>query len=105
MAVDQRGFGESTYKNKCSSLKEWAEDLVEFCKIKNIKQCTAIGWSFGGGVSMKLAEIAPELVAKVILTCSVSHNGIKLLNTNNEMVKEMDQIRQIPTIQMMTHII
>lgn len=54
---------------------------------------------------MKLAEIAPELVAKVILTCSVSHNGIKLLNTNNEMVKEMDQIRQIPTIQMMTHII
>lgn len=105
VAVDQRGFGESTYKNKCSSLKDWAEDLVDFCKIKNIKQCTAIGWSFGGAVSMKLAEIAPELVTKVILTCSVSHLGIRLLNANNEVVKEMDQIRQIPTIQLMKHII
>lgn len=105
MAVDQRGFGESTYKNKCSSLKEWAQDLVNFCKIKNIKQCIAIGWSFGGGVSLKFAEIAPELVTRVILTCSVSHLGIRLLDSNNVLVKEMDKIRQIPNIQLMKHII
>lgn len=59
IAVDQRGFGESTYNTRCTYLADWAKDLVEFCDIKNIKECTAIGWSFGGTVSMKFAEIAP----------------------------------------------
>lgn len=29
---------------------------------------------------MKFAEIAPELVAKVVLTCSVSHKGVFVFN-------------------------
>lgn len=105
MAVDQRGFGESTYKNKCSSLREWAEDLVEFCKIKNIKECTAIGWSFGGGVSMKLAEIAPELVTKLILTCTVPHNSLQFFDNNKVLIKEMEQIRQHPMVQISKKVI
>jgi pimeloyl-ACP methyl ester carboxylesterase len=54
-----RGFGDSTYINKCSHFKDWAGDLVDFCSIKKIEQCVAIGWSFGGGISMKFAELAP----------------------------------------------
>ncbi len=73
IAVDLRGFGNSSYKAQCHHFKDWALDLVDFCKLKKIKECTAIGWSFGGGVSMKLAELIPETVKKIILTCSVSH--------------------------------
>jgi 2-hydroxy-6-oxonona-2,4-dienedioate hydrolase len=28
IAVDQRGFGESSYKSRCVYLADWAEDLV-----------------------------------------------------------------------------
>jgi len=59
VAVDLRGFGNSTYNTACGYFGDWAVDLKLFCLDKNIKQCIAIGWSFGGGVSMKFAEIAP----------------------------------------------
>ena len=37
-----------------------------------------MGWSFGGGVCMKLSELIKEKVLKVVLTCSVSHEGLTL---------------------------
>ena len=80
IALDQRGFGKSSYKNHCNRFINWAEDLRDFCKKKGVKKCIVNGWSFGGGVSMKLAEISPELVVKLILTNSVPHTGIKIMN-------------------------
>jgi pimeloyl-ACP methyl ester carboxylesterase len=59
IAVDLRGFGYSSYNNQCNKFGDWAQDLKEFCHLKDIKSCVAIGWSFGGGVSMKFAELAP----------------------------------------------
>ena len=76
IAVDLRGFGKSSYKQPCKHFADWAADLADFCELKEVKQCFAIGWSFGGGISMKLAEMAPNLVQKLILTCSVPHEGL-----------------------------
>lgn len=76
IAVDLRGYGDSTYNQKCDSIQNWAEDLVDFCGKKGINQCVAIGWSNGGIVSMKFAELAPKLVTKIILTCSVAIRGL-----------------------------
>lgn len=78
VAIDLRGFGLSTYNNKCQRFCDWASDVREFCKMLGISKCIANGWSFGGGITMKLAEMAPELVTKMILTCSVSHEGLKM---------------------------
>lgn len=50
-----RGFGDSSYNHKCSHFADWASDLVDFCKHKKITEVIAIGWSFGGGISMKFA--------------------------------------------------
>ena len=55
IAVDQRGFGKSSYKKPCLCFGDWAEDLKAFCKARGIEKCIANGWSFGGGVSMKFA--------------------------------------------------
>jgi len=60
-----------------------------------------IGWSFGGAVSMKLAEIAPELVTKIILTCSTSHLGAIMFDDNHVQIKTYEQIRQHPRILQM----
>ena len=62
ISIDQRGFGFSTYNNLCESFEDWARDIGEFIKAKGIKKVNLIGWSFGGGISMKVAEMYPELV-------------------------------------------
>jgi len=55
IAIDLRGFGRSSYKNPCTRYGHWAEDIKELCNMRGIKKCIVNGWSFGGGVSMKLA--------------------------------------------------
>ena len=41
-----------------------------------IKKFIPIGWSFGGLISMKLAEISPKLVDKIVLIASVGYQGL-----------------------------
>lgn len=36
-----------------------AEDLIDFIKLKGLSNVVLIGWSYGGGISMKAAELAP----------------------------------------------
>jgi 2-hydroxy-6-oxonona-2,4-dienedioate hydrolase len=81
IAVDLRGFGDSTYHKPCSLLGDWAGDLVDFCNIKKINHCVPIGWSFGGAISMKFAELAPNIVTKIILTCSCPYDGVSFSTT------------------------
>ena len=57
-----------------------------------------IGWSFGGAVSMKLAETVPELASKLILTSSTSHLGAIMVDDNHVQIKTYEQIRQHPRI-------
>lgn len=73
IAIDLRGFGKSTYHHPCYRFRDWALDVVDFCKVLDLKKIIINGWSFGGTVSQKVAEIAPDLVHKLILTASVCH--------------------------------
>ena len=54
-------------------------DAIELCKALKIQKVILNGWSFGGTVAQKTAELAaelaPGLVQKLILTASVSHEG------------------------------
>lgn len=59
IAVDLRGFGKSTYINKCSKLSDWASDVIDLLTIKKVNKILLIGWSFGGTIAMKMAEMAP----------------------------------------------
>jgi pimeloyl-ACP methyl ester carboxylesterase len=59
IALDQRGFGKSTYNQSVTRFAQHAEDLVDFIKLKHLNNVTLVGWSYGGGISMKTAEIAP----------------------------------------------
>lgn len=74
-AIDLMGFGDSTYKNKHSLIKDWAEDVNEFMEIKNIKNAVVVGWSLGGGVVMELAANHPEKVKHLVLLASVGVKG------------------------------
>ena len=46
---------------------------------------------------MKFAEIAPELVVKLILTCSMPAEGMKMMNGEVE-CKTPETLKQLPPI-------
>lgn len=74
-AVDMRGFGDSSYNTRFSSLEELAGDIVLFCKKVGIKECQVAGWSTGGGVAMTLVGTHPEIFKKLYLVDSMSYLG------------------------------
>lgn len=56
-------------------------------KMLKINKAILNGWSFGGAISQKVAELAPEIVTKLILTCSVSHEGLQSLDPTGKHCK------------------
>ena len=75
IAPDMRGFGDSSYEKRFDSLYELTEDLFQFATALKMKDFTMVGWSTGGGVSLRFAAVHPELVKKVILIESMSYKG------------------------------
>lgn len=64
ISVDLRGFGDSTYNNRFDTLEELADDVNLFLEALEIPFVYLIGWSNGGGVSLKLCAKYPEKVKK-----------------------------------------
>ena len=64
IAVDLRGFGDSSYNNRFDTLEELADDVAAFTDTLGIDSFYLIGWSNGGGVSLRLCAKYPEKVKK-----------------------------------------
>ena len=64
IAVDLRGFGDSSYNNRFDTLEELADDVNAFTEALGIESYYLVGWSNGGGVSLKLCAKYPEKVKK-----------------------------------------
>ena len=45
IAVDLRGFGDSSYHNRFESIDELAEDVAAFMERKGIEKVFTVGWS------------------------------------------------------------
>ncbi len=74
-AIDQRGFGKSSYEKPADQMAHYAKDVKAFCEAMNIKRCHLLGWSFGGNVAMQVAIDYPDLVEKLVLCASGSLSG------------------------------
>ena len=64
IAVDLRGFGDSTYNQRFDTLEELADDVNLFLEALQIPSVYLVGWSNGGGVGLKLCAKYPEKVKK-----------------------------------------
>ncbi|OQC10077.1 MAG: Tropinesterase [Tenericutes bacterium ADurb.Bin087] len=79
IAVDLRGFGDSSYKKRFDHLDELANDVALFIKKLKLKTPLAVvGWSAGGGVALSLASKHADLVDKVVLLNSMSYRGLPI---------------------------
>lgn len=77
-AIDSRGHGLSSKGDSPYTIKQYAEDILEFCRLKRLKKIRVIGYSDGANIAFYLNHIAPYLIDKMI---SISGNykvkGIK----------------------------
>lgn len=64
VALDLRGFGDSTYNQRFDTLAELAEDVHLFTEALGIDSYYLVGWSNGGGVALRLCANHPEKVKK-----------------------------------------
>lgn len=64
VALDLRGFGDSSYNERFDTLEELCDDVNLFTEALGIDSYYLVGWSNGGGVSLKLCSKYPEKVKK-----------------------------------------
>jgi pimeloyl-ACP methyl ester carboxylesterase len=75
IAMDLRGFGDSTYHNPIESLEDYADDLKLIMEALMINKAHIAGWSTGGGIALKFAAKYPDLINKLVLIESASVKG------------------------------
>ena len=64
IALDLRGFGDSSYNNRFDTLEELADDVNLFTEALGLDSYYLVGWSNGGGVSLRLCAKYPEKIKK-----------------------------------------
>ncbi|KAL4387355.1 hypothetical protein GQ457_09G028560 [Hibiscus cannabinus] len=64
-------FGDSTTDRTERSVGFQAECIVKGLRKLGVGKCTLVGFSYGGMVSFKMAEVYPKLVESVVVTGSV----------------------------------
>ncbi|WP_231505556.1 intracellular short-chain-length polyhydroxyalkanoate depolymerase [Bacillus sp. EB01] len=84
IAVDMRGFGESTYHKKVMSIKDFSDDIKLFVDALALKDFAMIGWSTGGAVCMQFTADYPGYCDKLILLESASTRGYPFFGVTPE---------------------
>lgn len=88
-APDMRGYGNSSYNNKITTIDDFAKDLKEFIIKLDIKNFTLVSWSLGCGVALELAkdeEINNRIKNQIFLSpfgyAPFRTNGADILTNN-----------------------
>lgn len=80
-ALDLRGFGYSSYYERISSIKDFADDVKGFVDKLGLDKFSMIGWSTGGAVAMQFEIDYPGLCEKIVLLASGSTRGYPMFET------------------------
>lgn len=102
-AVDMRGFGQSTYHQRITAIKDFSDDMKLWLDALNIKDFTLIGWSTGGNVAMQFCADYPNYTQKLVLFASGSTRGYPFFGANADgtpdftnRLRTIEQIEQDP---------
>lgn len=78
-APDLPSFGNSTYPKRLPDYDSYAQFLLAFLNALQLQQVHLMGHSFGGGLSITLAALAPERVKSLVLIGSTGVPQVSLL--------------------------
>ena len=78
IAIDTRGHGQTPRGNAPFTIRQFAEDLLEFMNQHAIEKAHILGFSDGGNIAMVFAMKYPERVEKLILNgANLDASGVK----------------------------
>ena len=75
IALDLRGFGGSSYNERITHIRDFAEDIKLFVDTLGLTNFDLVGWSTGGMVCMQYCALYPEDCNKLVLLASGSTRG------------------------------
>jgi pimeloyl-ACP methyl ester carboxylesterase len=100
-AIDMRGFGESSYHQNITSIKDLSLDLKDWVDEMGLGEFCLIGWSTGGAVAMQFEADHPGYCEKLILLASASTRGYPFFGTGEDglpdvayRLKTLDEVRE-----------
>ena len=78
IAIDTRGHGQTPRGEASFSIRQFAEDLLDFMNRHQIEKAHILGFSDGGNIAMVFALMHPERVEKLILNgANLNASGVK----------------------------
>ena len=96
ITFDNTGVGLSSGQVP-STIKEMAEDAIDFIKALGFKQIDILSFSMGGMIAQELLELGPTLIRKVILTGTGPRGGKGIENVTK--ISNQDLVRAIFTLK------
>lgn len=82
-AIDQRGFGVSSYLEPVTSISDFSDDLKQFVDCLNLNDFVLVGWSLGGPVCMQFVADHSSYCSQLILLASGSTRGYPFFGTDS----------------------
>ncbi|MEK3934427.1 alpha/beta hydrolase [Sporosarcina sp. FSL W7-1349] len=95
IALDLRGFGDSTYQKRITKIKDFSDDLKAFFDEIGQSRFHLIGWSTGGAVCMQFVADYPGYCEKLILLASASTRGYPIYATKPDLRRRLITIQDI----------
>ncbi|MBB4826677.1 pimeloyl-ACP methyl ester carboxylesterase [Sporosarcina luteola] len=78
IAIDSRGHGLSETGEFPYNIKLFAEDILLFCRQKEMKNVNIVGYSDGGNIALVLSKLDPQLIHKmIIISPNYKADGVK----------------------------
>ena len=78
IAIDTRGHGQTPRGEASFTIRQFAQDLLEFMDNHDIKKAHILGFSDGGNIALVFALAHPERVEKLILNgANLNAKGVK----------------------------
>ena len=96
ITFDNTGVGLSSGQVP-GTIKEMAEDAINFIKALGFKQIDILSFSMGGMIAQELLELEPTLIRKVILTGTGPRGGKGIENVTK--ISNQDLVRAIFTLK------
>lgn len=96
ITFDNTGVGLSSGQVP-GTIKEMAEDAIDFIKALGFKQIDILSFSMGGMIAQELLELEPTLIRKVILTGTGPRGGKGIENVKK--ISNQDLVRAIFTLK------
>ena len=97
--IDSRNHGMSQ-KEVPISFDLMADDIIEFCRLNELKNVDLLGFSDGGIIGLKIAIKAPKMLNKLIL-CGVNYHPKGVKKTFYIKLKKAYKKNKSPLIKLM----